>query len=208
MVQSHEDALVEEILNDAGKKAGRTARRSEREGRQAVDKAEKEAESILESASEAARARAEKEKAIVLATVDLDSRRMEMDVRERLINEAFDAARKRMFAKQTYDYVIVLTKLVASAIRSIEGDSFRIALAEVDRSAGDFNAIRKGVFEQIGRKVELKLDDDSAPIRAGAIIRSGDGRRMVDNSFEGRLARMHDVLRREVAKMLFGETKT
>lgn len=206
MNQSHEDALIEEIIGDAKKKAQRTQRRAEREARQAVEKAEKEAGGIRQSVAQDAQQRAEKEKDIILATIDLDARRLKMESEERLITEAFDAAKTQMMNKQSYDYPAALARLVAAACDAIGGDAFCVSLSEDDQAQGGLDALSRGVAEQLGRKVTLKLDDTPSPIKAGAMVRSEDGRRAVDNSFDGRLARMREDLRRKAARILFGET--
>jgi len=207
MEQSHEDALIDEIIGDAKKKAGRTLRRSKREAGQIVEKAEKEAESIRRAADESAHLRAEKEKAVVLATVGLDARRVEMAAKESLITEAFDSARKQMLDKKAYDHPAMLARLVAAAAEAIGGDSFTVALPEEDQSA-DLGAIRDRVCDLFGRTVELRSAEEPAAIKGGAIVYDSEGRRMVDNSFEGRLARMQDELRRRAAQILFGETES
>jgi len=208
MEQSHADALVNEIIGDAEKKAVRTLRRGDREAGQIVEKAEKQAESIRRAATEAAQMRAEKEKTVVLATVDLDARRIEMAAEERLIVAAFDSAQQKMLDKQAYGYPAVVARLIAEAAQAIGGDSFRVELSNDDRKSLDFTALTGSVCERLGRQVELSLADEPAPIAAGAIVRSPDGRRMVDDSLEARLVRMRDELRRRVAQVLFGGTET
>jgi vacuolar-type H+-ATPase subunit E/Vma4 len=204
MAQSHEDALIEEIIGDAKKKAGRTVRRAEREANQALEKAEREAESIRQSTAEAARQRAEKEGAIVLASVDLDTRRIQMGAEERLITEVFDRAWQQALDKQAYDYQSTVTRLVSAAAQAIGGSSFHVALSKEDRASLDIDAIRRSLREQLGRDVELEVNNEPAAIQGGVIVRSGDGRRIVDNSFEGRLGRMRDDLRRRAAEVLLG----
>ena len=208
MNQSHEDALIEEIIGDAGKKAQRTQRRAEREARQAVEKAEKEADGIRTSVMQTAQQRAEREKEIVLATIDLDARRIKIEAEEHLITEAFDAAETRMMNKQGYDYAGTLVRLVAAACHAIGGDSFCVSMSEDDRAQIDFDALGRGVARQIGRNVQLELDNAPSPIKGGAIVHSEDGRRAVDNSFDGRLTRMREDLRRQAAEILFGEATT
>ena len=208
MNQSHEDALIEEIIGDAEKKAERTQRRAEREARQAVEKTEKEADGIRQSIAQDAHQRAEKEKDIVLATIDLDARRLKMEAEERLITEAFDAAETQMMNKRGYDYPAALARLVAAACEAIGGDAFGVSLSEDDQAQVEPDALSRRVAEQLGRKVTLELDNIPSPIKAGAIVRSEDGRRVVDNSLDGRLARMREDLRRGAARILFGETTT
>ena len=198
-----EDALIDEIMADARKKAGRAARRAEQEAKDIVDKAGREAEDALKSAIDAARQRAERQKTIVLATVDIEAQRIEIDARESVIRDAFDAAEKRLAERQGFDYAGVLANLVAAAAEAIGGDRFVVTLAERDRKSVELAALQQTVSKKLGRAVRLDLAPEAAPISGGVIVYSADGRRMVDNSFESRMARTYDHLRRQVAQILF-----
>jgi len=198
-----EDALIDEILADARKKAGRTVRRAEQESKDIVQKAQSEAEDVRKSAIDAACQRAERQKTIVLATVDIEAQRIEIDARESVIRDAFDAAEKRLAERQGFDYAGVLANLVAAAAEAIGGDRFVVTLAERDRKSVELAALQQTVSKKLGRAVRLDLAPEAAPISGGVIVYSADGRRMVDNSFESRMARTYDHLRRQVAQILF-----
>ena len=203
--QSSQNALIGEILGDANKKAGRILRKAEQDANQMVEKAEKEAAEIRRSVVEAAAARAEKEKLIVLNTIDLEVKRIEIEVKELVIAEAFRSADKLLVDRKSYDYGGVLTGLIASAAKAIGGCSFRIALGKDDHST-DIPGLQKLVSQKLGAQIELKLDAAPAPIRGGVIVMSSDGRRMVDDSFAAREARLHEVLRRRIATILFEDS--
>lgn len=205
--RADEDALIEQIIADARKRAERAMHKAEQEAKQAIDKAQREAEELSRGVIGAAANRAEKEKAILLATIDIEAKRFEMKVKEDLIKEAFDAAERKIMDLSSPGYAAVPAKLIASAVRAVGGDVFHVALSKADRDSLKLPDLQKKVSELVGRNVTLKLDDSAAPITGGAIVRSEDGHRMVDNSLEGRLARMRDDLRRQAAQILF-ETKT
>ncbi|HUU68618.1 MAG TPA: V-type ATP synthase subunit E family protein [Planctomycetota bacterium] len=198
-----EDALIDEILADARKKAGRTVRRAEQESKDIVQKAQSEAEDVRKSAIDAARQRAERQKTIVLATVDIEAQRIEIDARESVIREAFDAAEKRLAERQGFDYAGVLANLVAAAAEAIGGDRFVVTVAERDRKSVELAALQQTVSRKMGRAVTLDSSSDPTAISGGVIVYSAEGRRMVDNSFESRMARTYDHLRRQVAQFLF-----
>ena len=198
-----EDALIDEILADARKKAGRTVRRAEQESKDIVQKAQSEAEDVRKSAIDAACQRAERQKTIVLATVDIEAQRIEIDARESVIREAFDAAEKRLAERQGFDYAGVLANLVAAAAEAIGGDRFVVTVAERDRKSVELAALQQTVSRKMGRAVTLDSSSDPTAISGGVIVYSAEGRRMVDNSFESRMARTYDHLRRQVAQFLF-----
>ena len=198
-----EDALIDEILADARKKAGRTVRRAEQESKDIVQKAQSEAEDVRKSAIDAACQRAERQKTIVLATVDIEAQRIEIDARESVIRDAFDAAEKRLAERQGFDYAGVLANLVAAAAEAIGGDRFVVTVAERDRKSVELAALQQTVSRKMGRAVTLDSSSDPTAISGGVIVYSAEGRRMVDNSFESRMARTYDHLRRQVAQFLF-----
>ncbi|HUS57614.1 MAG TPA: V-type ATP synthase subunit E family protein [Planctomycetota bacterium] len=202
--QASEDALVSEILADASKKAARIIRKAEQDAKQVIEKAEREAQEIRRSIAEAAAARAEKEKLIVLATIDLEARRAEIEAKETLLTDIFRAAEKRTADRRSYDYREKLVSLIASAAKTIGGTSFHIHLGNDDHST-DIGSLQKQVSSKLGTPVELALDPSPAPIDGGVIVLSADGRRLVDNSFAAREERMRAELRRQVAQILFDE---
>jgi len=199
---TNQNALIEEILGDARKKAGRVLRKAEQDAKQIEEKAQKEAAETRRSTIDAASARAAKEKVIVLNTIDLEVKRIEIETKESVISEAFRSAEKRLLERKTYDYPAVLAELIASAAKAIGGSSFRIALGKDDHST-DISALQKRVSQKLSAQIELKLDPTPAPIRGGTVVVSSDGRRMIDNSFSAREARLHEPLRRRIAAILF-----
>jgi V/A-type H+-transporting ATPase subunit E len=205
MAKSNEDALIEEILGDAEKKARRSTRRAEREAKQVVEKAQKQADDIVAAATEAARDKAERERATVMATIDIDRQRVRLEAEERVVQEVFAAARKRLHDLPDDEYQRTVGRLAIDAARQIGGTSFRLGLPADDRDRLDIDALRNQMGEQVGGQVELAVDDEAAPIRSGVIVTSADGRRVVDDSIAGRLRRLHGELRRRVAQLLFDE---
>jgi len=201
-IQSTEDALIGEILADARKKAERLARRADQEAKGVLNKARHEADALAAAAIAAAQARAGREKTVVLATVDIEAQRLDIDAHERIIREAFDTAGKRLADKRSYDYAGTLVKLIAAAAKTIGGDSFTVALSQDDARQADARDLQQKVSAALGRAVTLQLDQP-APITGGAIVRSADGHRLVDNSLEARMRRMREQLRRQVAQELF-----
>ena len=202
MAQNHEDSLIEEILADARKKAERTVRRAAREAKQEIERAQKEAEKAASDAIDVARDKAGKEKNTVLATIEVEAARLRLDLEETVITEAFEAARKRLLDKRSYDYQAALSRLAVLAAQAIGGGRFRLAMSADDREAIDIEALRRRLTGQLGRDIELIPADEPARISGGLILHSDDGTKLVDNSFESRLARMHDDLRRQVAEIL------
>lgn len=201
--QATEDALINEILSDARKKAERTVRRAEQESRSIIQKAQEEADEQLAAAAAAAQVRAERERTIVLATVDVEAQRLELAARERIIQHAFATAQGRIASRRGFDCNATLVQLIADAARAIGGDSFIVSVARADQHAGGIAGLQKAVSQRLGRDVRLQYAPAAAPITGGAIVHSSDGRRMVDNSFDGRMARMHDDVRRQIARILF-----
>ena len=197
-----EDALLNEILSDATRKAERAIQKAEEEAREILDKARREAGEISTAAAAGASERSEREKMIILATTGVEAKRLEIDSKEALIGQVFDAARKSIMDQGAADYPALVARLIAGAAKIIGGDTFVIALSNDDSASLNLADLRTRASDRLGRSISLTLGAP-APIRAGVIVHSGDGHLLVDNSLEGRLARMHDALRREAAQILF-----
>lgn len=198
---SHE-LLREEILADARRQAQRVVRKAEREAEALITKATAEAEAERGRRLEAARAAADNQRAVMLATVPVEIGRMRAARVERELLALRDQVRARLVARQGFDYGEALVRLAAEALGRMEGDAFVLELAAHDRR--DFAALlTAAVPARAGRPhVALTVSDEPAKIEGGVIIRDPRGRQFWDNSLTARLDRLWPTLRSRIAEHL------
>lgn len=199
-----EKVLSDEILKDAQTKAERILKRAERDARKITETATNEAAAAAERVLELARQRAERTAQNILATVDIEARRLLLAAQEAELDKLFEAARQRLAAREGYDYPAVLAALAAQAIRAMGADPVVLELAEADRALAT-DAWLADVRRRVGRDVAIAISQDSSGIDGGVVVRSADGRLVYDNSFSARLRRLRPELRREVAARVFGD---
>ncbi|HUW57212.1 MAG TPA: V-type ATP synthase subunit E family protein [Planctomycetota bacterium] len=202
-----EKVLSGEILADARRRGERTVKRAEREGRKLVDRVVKQAQAVREQVLERAQTRLERERQVFDSTIALEERMRRLKAQGTLLDEVFREAMTRLAERRDVDYRAVLRDLAAEAVTAMTGDAFVLHLNKADLASatrGLRTDVTAAVREMSGRTVQLTVADDPADIEAGVVVESADGRQRFDNSFAARLERMSDVLRFEVAEILFG----
>jgi len=195
------DALVEEIKNDARKKAERIVHKAEREAAGIGEKAKREADAAREEILQSAQKKAEAEKNVILATVAVDAKRTEMDVKELPVSQAFDEAGKKL-ERREFDYPESAARLIAAAAKELGDEELRVALCERDFDTLDREALAQRVTQLLDKPVRLAYEKDGSISSGGVVVKSNDSRRICDNTYNARMRRLHDDIRRDAAKII------
>jgi len=194
-----QQALQDEILDDARRRADETVGKARREAGAALAKARADAESERQAALKAAEAEARRRHDLVLAAIPIRVARRRAECVEAALEQVRDEARRRLEAREGFDHREGLTRLAAEALAAMEGNRFVLQVSDADRQAlGD--AWLDEVRRRVGRQgLELSMEQGDAAIRGGVILRDDEGRQVWDNRFEARLARLWPGLRCEIA---------
>jgi len=201
-----ENVLSDEILSDAKRRADRTVNRAEREGKKLVERAVKQAEAVRDRALAVAKARLTREEQVFASALTLEERMRRLKAQGMLLDEVLDRAAERLRSRSGFDYPALVRKLAVEGVVAMTGDAFVLRLAEADRDAMAKtlpDEVAAAVATETGRDVKVTLADAPAAIDDGVHVESADGRQHVDNTFAGRLRRMRDELRFEIAALLF-----
>lgn len=201
---ANENVLTDEILRDAQTKSERIRKRAERDAKKALEGAATEARAAGAKILDAARRKADRAVASILATVDQEVRRDLLAAQEAEMAKVFEAARARLADHTAHDYPAVAAGLAAEAIRAIGADRVVLELSEADRALAT-EAWLADVRRRAERDVAIEVAPKSVAIGSGVRVRSADGRLFYDNSFEARLRRLRPELRRELAAKAFRE---
>jgi len=193
-----QDVLRDEILADAKRQEERILRRAKQEADDILAKAKAEAEKEQRERLEAARAEAQRRRDLILGTVPVEVGRMRSARIEAALESVREETARRLAAREGLDYREALVSLAAAAIASMDGRKFVIALSAADRQAlGD--GWLEDVRRRAGRDVELSIAPEPAGIQTGLIVSDADGRRVCDQSFAARLARLWPQVRPGIA---------
>jgi V/A-type H+-transporting ATPase subunit E len=103
------------------------------------------------------------------------------------------------------EYKKVLARLITDACKTLADDQLDLVLPKGHESHVDIAEIEKAVAQERGKKTKLTISKDNIRSKGGAIIRTTDGTRWVDNTFEARLERLETKARDTIASILFEE---
>lgn len=208
------DTLAEQILADARKQAEPIKRRAGREAQRIADRARESAERERQDA----RASADKEAEASLRRTRARTQLEVANIRRRGAEDILLAVRERAMQAlaelaRSDDYPAVLAALATVAAREMRTEGIELVMRAEDREAHGpqvVEALRErldvGEWEQgrlAARRVEVGLSNSTVRTTGGLLVWTADGRRLCDQTFEARLARLWDGLREEVAVDLF-----
>jgi V/A-type H+-transporting ATPase subunit E len=201
------DKIVSSIMSDAQIKVESILAEAEKEkesiNSEGNEKAAAEKEKILENAEKQAKMRYQQ----IISEAKMNSRRMELEAREEVIEEAFSKAEEKLKEIATSDaaeYKASLEKVITEAGTEIGGGDMLVLVKESDASKikGSLPSIEKSISDKTGTPTKLEMGENINTI-GGAIIRTKNGDIEVNNTIEARMLRFKKSLRSEVAGILF-----
>ena len=191
-------AVLSDVQGDADQVLAEANSKAEGIKKRAQEQAEAERAKILEQAS----TEAERVRGQAVATSQLKARTMLLEQREKLLDEVFDTAEKRLSSiLRGSDYEQTAQRLFKEALLQLGSNSAMVRADEETLktlSTSDIESISKDLQMQVkmGEPLEKGL---------GVIAETEDGHRQYDNTLETRLKRMKDTLRATVYRILMGE---
>lgn len=187
--------------------------RAEQLARQFAEQAEKTRDSVLREATERLRQREGREEAIARALGDRHYRQR-VQASELMLQSNLDRVRwnlvrnvearleERMQAmvKDEKAYREHLRALFLEGARAMGPTSLTARANAADRAhlTSDLEQLRAELPEH-----EIRIDDRPIETVAGVLLLSDDGRMRVDNTFEGRLARLRMQLQQVILERMF-----
>ncbi len=204
-----EQVLSDEILADARRRADRVVKRAEREAKKATDRVVKDAEDVRARMLSVVDGRIAQQRHVFESGIALEERMRRLKVQGRLIDEVLEEGLDRLTRRDGLDYEKVLRNLAVEAAIGMKADKLVMKLGKEDwKSMKDMlpGAVASIVKEKTGCEVTIVPDEVSPSIEAGVVMTVEDGSEEFDNSFAGRMRRMKDELRFEVAELIFQAT--
>lgn len=187
--------------------------RAERLATEYRERAQRSRDTILREAAEKLRLREQREEAIAKTLGDRAYRQQvqaeelklqsNLDlVRWNLVRdvEANLADQMRTHAKDRDAYLKTLTAFIAAALAEIEHEE-----VEVRANSADLKLLKAqwaSIIAALPKRTQPKLGDEPIETIGGVMVESCDGRIRVDNTFEGRLARLRSRLQQVILERL------
>lgn len=209
MPENNEKILTDEILADARRQAKRKLETAKQSADQILSKGRSNADETKKNILDEAHRKLEHDRGLILADIPHQRQIQTLQIKEQIIAGLFDQALSKLKSRQGYDLGAALVELSAQAVAELGGDSFLLEVAPQDAKAFSERLLRDvpaRVQQATGRKATFQVAESDKLPDGGVIIRSADGRMMVDNSFATRIRRARQALRTDIAKLLFGES--
>ena len=202
------ETLKNKILEQAREEASKALDRAQRVAERDLVYAKEEAEEIKAQQRAEIQPLLEAEKKKTLVTAEMEARKKLLEKKEELVDRIFAEAENRLVElRGSKDYVDIISRSIEEAVATINGDAI-VEFGEKDSDifTPDYiSSIESRVAESLGRKLQLQFQCVGGKISAGIIIKSKDGRIIMDNSFSGRLRRLKEEIRGKVSEMLLQE---
>lgn len=203
---NEEDALAREIVADARKRAERARRRAEREAEELIAEAERNAEAERKRALADAERRIEHERELNEARTAQQIARLRLRLRQQMLQRVRAEAERRLAGlADGAAHRDSLVRLAVFAVAAMGGGRFRLALRAADRNNGG-EALAADVCEaarrELGRAIAAEPTERELEAIGGLTVESADGHEMADQTYEARLERLWDEIRRRLAAML------
>jgi len=105
---------------------------------------------------------------------------------------------------QSKKYLPILEKLITEAGIILGGKELEVSMNKQDSTLPvKLDNIAKEISEKTGFKTKLRLSKEKLKVIGGAIVRTANGKVIMDNTFDDILVRREKDLRFEIAKILF-----
>ncbi len=202
--------LIDKIIKDAAEEAESIVKRSQRAAEESLklhvteaeQKARTEAARILESArEEAARIRRS-----MLSDAKIRVNWSILLEKEKLIDQTLELVMKELvqFTKSSA-YTEFLEKISIASAKVLSGGEIELLLNERDANLQlGISKIAKKVTVETGAKKMIKLSSERHGGRGGIIMKTSDGKIVVDNTLDTIFAHQAGALRLKIATELFG----
>jgi len=198
-IEMLERAIMMEAREESEQMQTEAKDKAEAIKKRAAEDAAAERKAILDRANQDA----ERLRSQATATAQLKARSMQLEHREKLLDNVFEAVRKQLGdVSKRSDYDDIASLLLKEALTEL-----RVDKAEINADASTKKSLTKGALEKIGKELKGEfvlgkdLDDGT-----GLVVEASNGKIHYDNTLETRLNRLQGLLRAAVYKVLMGES--
>jgi V/A-type H+-transporting ATPase subunit E len=197
------NSLGDIVIKESRDKAEWNIKSAEETSKKVLDEAKEKAGENYEKIIQQGKQSGEKEKQKILSTIEMEMKKLVLNSKESLIDEAFEKAWGKFEEfKKTKEYREILTRQIVSSVSGLEGKEF-----VVDVYKGDKFRVSPEMLKQIEKETKQKgliieineIDEDPG----GVIVHEKGGKISVDNTFASILDRKKNETRVKVSEILF-----
>lgn len=196
--ESSAENLSGEILAEARRRAEEIVFRARNDSEAFLNNAAAEADQVRQRLLNQARSEADRQSALILATVPVETGRLLSTRVETLLESVHDEARQRLLVRQGFEYRETVIALASDAIRQMAGAEFVLKLSNAEQTIVD-DGLADEIAHRAGRSVSVTISHEENITGDGVIIEDAEARQVWDNRLLKRLERLWPELRRQIA---------
>ena len=198
MILEEAKKSAEHIIQEAQKSAEETLEKQRQLG---VQRASESAHLLLKKAE----SEIELNKLRNMANAKIKANWVILSKKENWIDKVLNEAKNKLKSlTQSKEYISILEKLIIEAGIILGRKELEVLLNEQDSTLPlKLDDLAKEVSEKTGFKTKLRLSEEKPKVIGGAVVRTVNGKVIMDNTFDDILRRREKDLRFEIAKILF-----
>ncbi|MDI3535069.1 MAG: V/A-type H+/Na+-transporting ATPase subunit [Thermosediminibacterales bacterium] len=192
--------IKEKIIEDANKQADTLIKEAEKEAERILAQGKKEAERKKKALQEKAVKESEEAKKKIMSMAELEMRKQMLAVKQRMVDEAFERALKKLQSLEGKEYEEIITKMLEKAVET--GDE------EIIFSPADAKKLKPEFLENLnknlavrGVKPKLSISKETRDIQGGFILKSKGVE--INSSFDSIIRMERDEIESQIAAILF-----
>lgn len=198
--------IIEIINAKTAEKEKEIIKEAERQKKLKLEEARKKAEETSSSITKKAELHATTELTKYQASAKLKGKYKMLESKDTLITEVLSAAQEKIESiVGKAEYKKILNRLIVDASMALKEDQLDLVLPKGHEKYLDIAEIESLVAKERGKKTKFNISKETIRSKGGVKIRTLDGTRWVDNTFESRLVRLESKSRDTIASILFGD---
>ncbi|TXT54929.1 MAG: V-type proton ATPase subunit E [Candidatus Thorarchaeota archaeon] len=198
------DKIIEMIHEKAKTKADKIVHEAESQKALRMKSAKQKAEERAEEIRQKAKIEADAELSRYKASAKLKSKYRLLETKEEMIQTALKNMEEKLQKEvKGKKYEEILTRLAVQGGIALGGGKLEIILPTGSKTEPNTTEIAKAISKEADEKASVKIAKDTVRATGGLIIRTVDGTKWVNNTFEGRRERLEKEIRDRVASLLF-----
>jgi vacuolar-type H+-ATPase subunit E/Vma4 len=198
MILEEAKKSAEHIIQEAQKSAEETLEKQRQLG---VQKANESAQLVFKKAE----SEVELNKLRSMANAKIKANWVILSKKESWIDNVLKEAKNKLKTlTQSKKYLPILEKLIIEAGIMLGGKELEVSLNEQDSALPlKLDDLAKKISERTGFETKLRLSEEKPKVIGGAIVKTANGKVIMDNTFDDILRRREKDLLSEIAKILF-----
>ncbi len=198
MILEEAKKSAEHIIQEAQKSAEETLEKQRQLG---VQRANESARLLLKKAE----SEAELNKLNSIANAKIKANWVILSKKETWINNVLNEAKNELkILTQSKKYLPILEKLITEAGVILGGKELEVLLNEQDSTLPlKLDDLSKEISEKTGFKTRLRVSEEKTEVIGGLIVRTANGKIIMDNTFEDILKRREKEIKSKIAEILF-----